>query len=239
MQDGVKAFRDQGEHGNAMATFLNDLAGALARAGRGDEAAQPLEEADRIARDLKNDTLSASLLNTRGDIVYYKGDLRAADQLYQSALRQTARIKDTDTIVQSKLNVATVAIAQGRAKDALATLRPLLKSGGSVSAWLNLRAAIANGEAEVAMKDYSHAQHDLEQALSQSEKAGTRLDTARIYYLLGECARLNGSGDHSQIAYYYGEAVRLLDAARSDPGAEKLLTRGDLKAMYDNANHWK
>ncbi len=39
MQDAVKVFRAQGENGLDMAGALNDLAGALARAGRGDEAA--------------------------------------------------------------------------------------------------------------------------------------------------------------------------------------------------------
>ena len=239
MQDGVKAFRDQGEHGDAMASSLNDLASALARAGRGDEAAKPLDEADGIARDLKNNDLAASIANTRGDIAFYSGDLRTADQLYQSALHLTARAKDHDVILQSKLNVAKVAIAQGRAKEALAMLRPLLKPDSAVSSYLTLRAAIAYAEAEVGTKDCTQAQRDLNQSLTATEKASMRLDSARIYYLLGECARLSGSADHSQTAYYYAEAVRLLEAAKGEAGAEKLLTRADLKAMYDNANHWK
>ncbi len=239
LQDGVKSFRDQGEHGAAMASFLNDLAGALARAGRGGEAAQPLDEADGIARGLKSDALTAQILNTRGDVAFYQGDLSAADRFYQSALRLTARIKDNDTILQTKLNVAKVAIAQGRSKDALTILRPLLKSDSSVSAYLSLRAAIAFAEAELGTKDYAHAQRDLEQSRSTAEKAGMPLDTARIYYLLGEAARLGGSNEHSQIAYYYGEAARLLDVVRRDPGAEKVLTRADLKTIYDNANKLK
>jgi tetratricopeptide (TPR) repeat protein len=238
MQDAVRAFRDQGEKGAAMATFLTDLAGALARAGRGDEAAKPLDEADGIARDLKIDSLSASILNTRGDIAFFKGDLKSADQLYQSALRLTARIKDNDIIAQSKLNVANTAIAQGRAKDALNMLHPLLKSGGNISSYLTVRTAITDAEAEIGIKDYAHAQHDLEQILVTTDKSSMRLDAARIYYLLGETARLSG-GDHTKFAYNYAQAVRLLDTVKSDPGADKILTRADLKTIYDNANHWK
>ena len=239
MQDAVRAFRDQGEKGLGMATYLTDLAGALARAGRGDEAAKPLDEAGTIAQDLKTDSLSASILNTRGDLAYFKGDFKAADQLYQNALRLTARIKDNDIIAQSRLNVANAAIAQGRAKDALNILRPLLKSGGNVSSYLTVRSAIANAEAEIGVKDYGHAQHDLEQTLVTSDKSGMRLDNARIYYLLGESARLSGSTDRRQVAYNYGQAVRLLDAAKSSPGAEKILSRADLKSIYDNASRWK
>ena len=239
MRDAVRAFRDQGEKGPDMATFLTDYAGALARAGRGDDAAKQIDDADAIAKNLKSDSLNASILNTRGDIAFFKGDIKSADQSYQSALRLTAHIKDNDIIVQSKLNVASAAIAQGRAKDAFAMLRPLLKSDSSVSAYLSLRAAIAYAEAEVGVKDYAHAQHDLEQALIVAEKAEMHLDTARIYYLLGVSTRLNGSADHTQVAFYYREAARLLDIVKSDPGAEKILTRADLKAIYDDANHWK
>jgi eukaryotic-like serine/threonine-protein kinase len=239
MQDGVKAFRDQGEHGEAMATFLNDLGDALARAGRGEEAAQPLNEADAIARGLKNDGLTAAILNTRGDVALYRGDLHGAEQSYQSALRLTARIKDYDTIAQSKLNVAQVLIVHGKPKDALNLLRPLVKSIGNVSAYLSLRSSIAVSEAEVAAGDYEHARHDLQQNLTDAEKAGMRLDTARIYYLSGATARLGGGADRSQISYYYREAVRLLDAIRSEPGAENLLRRPDLKTIYDDANLWK
>jgi tetratricopeptide (TPR) repeat protein/predicted Ser/Thr protein kinase len=239
MQDGVKAFRDQGESGNAMASFQNDLAGALAQAGRGNEAAQPLDEAQAIAHGLKNDALTASILNTRGDVAFYKGDLKGAEPLYQSALRLATRAKDNDTLVQSKLNVARMAIALGRSKDALGMLHPLLSSDGTVSAYLSLRSAIAVSEAEVAGKDYAHAQRDLEQNLTATEKAGMRLDMARINYLLGTSARLSGSPDRTQVAYHYAEAMRLLDAIKSDPGAENILQRSDLKAIYDDANRWK
>jgi tetratricopeptide (TPR) repeat protein len=239
MQDGVKAFREQGESGNAMATFQNDLAGALAQAGRGNETTQPLDEAESIAHGLKNGALTAAILNTRGDIAYYKGDLKGAEQLYQSALRLTGRTKDNDTLVLSKLNVAKMAIAQGRSKDALAMLRPLLNSDGTVSAYLSLRCAITFSEAEVGIKDYPHAQRDLEQNLSAAEKAGMRLDMARINYLMGTSARLSGSTDRTQIAYHYAETVRLLDAIKSDPGAENILRRSDLKAIYDDANRYK
>jgi tetratricopeptide (TPR) repeat protein len=181
----------------------------------------------------------ATILNTRGDLAFYRGDLKDADQFYQSALRRTSHIKDADTIAQSRLNVAKMAIAQGRSKEALAMLRPLLNSGGATSAYLSLRSAIASAEAEVGSKDYTHAQRDLEQSLTATEKAGMRLDLARIYSLLGQSARLGGTADRSQASYYYGEAVRLLDSIRSDPGAEKVLDRKDLKAIYDDANHWK
>ena len=128
---------------------------------------------------------------------------------------------------------------QGRSKDALTMLRPLLNSGGSTNAYLSVRCAVAYAEAEVDAKDYVHAARDLELALTRTEKAGMRLDSARIYYLRGTVARLTGDADRSRTSYYYGEAVRLLEAVRADPGAENLLKRVDLKAMYEDAGRWK
>ncbi len=58
-----------------------------AKAGRGDESSKPLDEAEAIAREVKNDALMAKILNTRGDVAFYRGDIKGADQFYKSALR--------------------------------------------------------------------------------------------------------------------------------------------------------
>ena len=86
MQDAVKIFHERGELGGGMVALLNDLAGALARAGRGEEATQQLNEAENLGRSVKNDALMAAILNTRGDVAFYRGDVKGAEQLYQSAL---------------------------------------------------------------------------------------------------------------------------------------------------------
>lgn len=239
MQDAVKIFHDRGELGSDMASFLNDLARALARAGRGDEAEQPLAEAEKLGRAAKNDAVMAAISNTRGDIAFYKGDTKGADLLYKSGLAIAARSKDPGVLATSKLNVARMAIAQGRPKDALVMLQPLLNSGGATNAYLSAQCAVAFAEAEVNMKDYVRAERDLEQTLTTTEKSGIRLDSAKIYYLRGTVARLTGNTDRTRTSYYYGEAVRLLDAIRADPGAENLLHRTDIRTIYEDASRWK
>jgi len=239
MQDAVKIFHERGEMGSDMASFQNDLAGALARAGRSEEAAAPLAEADKLGRATKNDALMSMILNTRGDIAFYKGDTKAADGFYHSALALATRGKDPGILAQAKLNVARAAIAQGRPGDAMTMLKPLLKSFGVMNAYLSAQCTVAFAEAEVGAKDYPHAERDLEQALTTTEKSGMRLDSARIYYLRGTVARLTGNKDKTRTSYYYAEAVRLLDAIRADPGAANLLHRTDLRAIYEDASHWK
>ncbi len=41
------------------------------------------------------------------------------------------------------------------------------------------------------------------------------------------------SGNSNEARDNYREALRLLDAMKKDPGAEKLLQRADFKAIYD------
>jgi eukaryotic-like serine/threonine-protein kinase len=239
MQESTKTFHDRGENGSDMALFLNDLAGALGSAGRGDEAAKPLGEAENIARELKNDALMADILNTKGDVAFYGGDTKGAEQFYRSALRLATQAKDNDTLLLSKLNVARIAMAQGRAKEALGMLRPLQNSTHTTNAYLSLQSAIAYAQAQIETGDYVQSERALEQSLIQSAKAGTRLESARINYLLGTSTRLRGNAEKGRSSYSYGEALRLLGEIKADPGAENVLHRADLRAIYDDAMRWK
>jgi eukaryotic-like serine/threonine-protein kinase len=238
MQESTKTFHDRDEHGGLMASYLNDLASALGDAGKGGEAAQPLNEAESIVRELKNDALMADILNTKGDLAFYGGDIKGAEQFYKSALSLATRAKDDDTLGLSKLNVARMAMAQGRAKEALSILRPMQNSTRT-NADLSLQISIATAQAEIETGNYAQAERALEQSLIQSEKADTRLESARINYLLGTSTRLRGNAEKGRSSYYYGEALRLLGEIKSDPGAENVLRRADIKTIYDDAMRWK
>jgi eukaryotic-like serine/threonine-protein kinase len=239
MQESTKTFQGRGEHGVDMAVYMNDLAGALANAGRGNESAQPISEAENILRELKNDALMADVLNTKGDVAYYGGDTKGAEQLYKSALGLATHAKDNDALVLSKLNVARMAMAQGRAKEALGILRPMQNLTHTTNAYLSLQSAVAYAQAQIETGDYIQAERALEQSLIQSEKAGTRLESAKINYLLGTSTRLRGNAEKGRSSYYYGQALRLLAEIKADPGAENALHRADLKAIYEDAMRWK
>jgi eukaryotic-like serine/threonine-protein kinase len=237
LQDAVNSFRQQGENGHSMAEALNDLAEALARAGKGDEAAAPLDEAEKIQQSLKSDALESDILNTRGDIAFYSGDLKGAGQFYGSALRLASRTKEKDAIFLSRLNVARVQTAQGQYQAALRTLPSVLDATGSINAHLALEINLARVQAEIGMKDYARATHDLDQELASAQRAGVRFGLARIYYLLGMSTRLGGSAVRA--VDYYTEAAKLLDVIRGDSGAENILHRTDVKMMWDESNRWK
>jgi tetratricopeptide (TPR) repeat protein len=237
LQDAVNSFRQQGENGHSMAEALNDLAEALARAGRGDDAAAPLDEAEKIQQSLKSDAMESDILNTRGDIAFYRGDLKTAGQFYSSALRLASQTKEKDAIYLSRLNVARLQTAQGQFQAALRTLPSEVDATGAINAHLALEIALARVEAEIGIKDYARATHDLNQQLADAQRAGVRFGLARIYYLLGTSTRLGGSP--ARAADYYTEASRLLDQVRGDSGAENILHRADVKTMWDESNRWK
>jgi eukaryotic-like serine/threonine-protein kinase len=232
LQDAVSAFRQQGVNDLNMAGSLNDLAEALARAGRGDESAANLAEAEKIQQTLKNNSFQASILNTRGDISFFSGDVKSADRSYRSALQILSRSREDEVALLSKLNVARVAVAEGRFQEAMRSLQTLLNPKGGVSANLSLQIQLAMAQAAIGMKDYARADYVLEQELATAKRSGIRFDLAMIYYLLGTSARLNGSADRA--AEYYREAAQLLDVIRSDSG-DNILRRTDFKTMYDES----
>jgi tetratricopeptide (TPR) repeat protein/predicted Ser/Thr protein kinase len=237
LQDAVNAFRAQGENGENMAGFLADLSGALARAGKGNESSSTLDQAQKIQQALKNESLLAAILNTRGDVAFYRGDYKNAEQSYQSALRLASRTKEDEVTLLSKVNLVRVAVAESRYQDALHMLQPLLNGKRATPANLSLQMNLATAEASIGIKDYARANHILDQELITAKRAGMRFDLARTYYLLGTSARLNGSAERA--ADYYREAAQLLDVVRGDSGAENIMQRVDFKTMYEESNRWK
>jgi serine/threonine protein kinase/tetratricopeptide (TPR) repeat protein len=237
MEDAVKGYRTVGDRSSEMAGFLNDLADVLAQSGRADESVKLLEEAQAMARDLKNESLHASILNTQGDVQFYRGDFKGAGGFYDQAARAASRGTDREQILISKLNLARVAIAGGRAQSAVGDLRTLTQQADALNMkYLALESSVDMADAIVENKDYSHAQQELQADLGKSEKLGTRYQTVRIQYLLGNAVRL--AGDATEASGHYRQALNLLDEMKKESGAEKLLQRQDLKSMYDESTHW-
>ena len=237
LQDAVKGLRDAGDRGQPLASALNDLAGALARAGRGEESGKLLDEAQTIARGLKSAPLDIALLNTDGDVKFYRGDLPAARAAYQQGQKQLARSADAEAQVTSKLNLARIAVADGHAHGAIGDLRALAQQADSTEhRSLAVQASTWMAEAMVKDKDYSGARRELERILPRSEKLGLRLQTAKIRCLLGTALRLSGSS--AEAATQYKAALNLFREIQKESGAEHTTERYDLKSAYEEAGRW-
>ena len=233
-QDALKALRDADDHSRSLVDVLTNLARSLAMAGRGSEAPPLLDEARKLIGSLKNQALMAALLNVQGDVAYYQGDLKTANQNYQEALRAATQAKARNEILSAKIGAAKVAIQSGRAKAVVAELANLSKQAGDYGIpYLAVESSVDMAEAMVASKDYAHALSELDRTLGKSEKLGLRAENARIHYLMATAQHLAGKPEDA--AGNYAQSQRLLEDLQKDQGAEKTLTRNDLRTMYEDS----
>jgi serine/threonine protein kinase/tetratricopeptide (TPR) repeat protein len=232
LQDEVKTLRSIGDRSVSMAEALNDLADAFARAGLGTQSPPLISEAQELARGLKNDALLASILNTQGDAYFYQGDVKSARSSYEQAARMAARSSDKDLALSTRLDSDQIEIADGNARAASSDLRALAQQADSKGRkYISVLASALLAEALIADKEYAPARQELQRDLGKSEKLGTRLENARIHYLLGKLLRLNGNSSEARDEYL--QAKRLLDEIASEQGADHLPERYDLKPIYE------
>jgi tetratricopeptide (TPR) repeat protein len=235
MQDSVNGFRSTKNQSLELADALNNLAETLALVGRGAESGNALDEATSLASGLKNETVRSQLLSTRGDAAYYMGNWKLARAAYEQAMAAAGKSKDKQNILISRTNLARVASADGRAQAAIGELQGAIQQADTLHLkyyWLRSRVDLA--EATIKIKDFAHARQELDSALSVSEKLALRVETARIHCLLGDDLRLAGNSDEASRQYQLGK--NLLEDLKKDAGAEHVLERSDLGALYVNAD---
>jgi tetratricopeptide (TPR) repeat protein len=234
MQDAVKGYRAANNYSGEMADSLNGFAFTLAHAGRADEAGAQLVEAQNVAKALKDEGLQAKLLLTKGDVAFYQGDLKGAKAAYEQSAALAAKSKDKEGALIAKMNLARVALSEGRTQSAITELRAAVQQAELLhSKYYSVHGSVDLGAALIAAKDYTHARGELDHAMSRSEKMGLRLETAQIHYLTGKLLALTGKA--GEATSQYQQAKNILAEIMKEGGAEKLLQRPDLKAMYDEA----
>ena len=230
MQDSLKSLRALNDKSKDLVEVQNDLALALAEAGRESDAEAALEGADKLAHDLKSTTLIAKLFNTRGDIALYRGDPSGATKQYQQALQAATASKDASVIATSRYNLARAAIAQGHAKESVSVLTSLDEKRDTFARLLAVRISSALAEALIATQALPRARQTLLSDLSDAEKAGMKPEIAKIYYLLSVIAKSsNNSGD---AVSYSRQALKAIGEIQAEQGGKTVLQRADLKDIY-------
>src|SRR5208282_820279 len=131
-QAALKTFQDLKDKTYWMAEIMGGYAEALILAGQGNEAKSYLDDALNLSRELKNDGMVSQTLSFQGDAAYYRGDAKAAGALYEQALQAANRSKEPEKILTAKINLAKVALQEGRSQQAIAALRPLLQQAESL-----------------------------------------------------------------------------------------------------------
>jgi serine/threonine protein kinase/tetratricopeptide (TPR) repeat protein len=236
-QEAVKTFRDLKDRSFWMAEILSGYGNSLALAGREDEAQKSLEEALDLARELKNESLTSQVMNYQGDVAFYRGDFRVARTRHEQALQSATRAKDQEKILLAKRNMARDEIEAGRSAAVVATLRDLAQQAETRGLkYVSVQATLDLAQALIHTKALPQARQELDRALTRSEKLGLRALQARAHSLLATDLRL--SGNTSEAANHYREALHLLEEIRKETGNDVVLKRADLAALSAEATRY-
>jgi tetratricopeptide (TPR) repeat protein/predicted Ser/Thr protein kinase len=230
-EDALKGFNETKEQGFQRTETLLAYGNALAQAGRSDEAGKTLTEALNSAREQKSEPQIATALGFQGDNALYRGDQKAAAAAYAEAQTIAAKTGDATLILQSKVNTAKLAVAQGKFAGAVATLSNLGEQADSLGMkYLSTKCLVLSGQAMIGMKDYAGAQKDLKTAALRSEKLGLRVLSAESHYYLGRALELSGKASDAKTQY--DEAQQAAANIQKEAGSDAVTKRADLAEIY-------
>lgn len=236
-RQAVQDFRDTQDRSFWLSEALSGYGNALSEAGQFDEGSKTLDEALKLSRELKNDAQVAQALTWQGDNSFYRGDLKSAKSLYEQALLTASKKADRNQLLVSKLNSSKADISGGQAHGALATLKGASDEADSLGLkYLSIECSIYEAEARIQLKEYPRAQQQLERAALQSENLGLRPLSLVANFSLGKMFR--EKGEPADATSHYRQALNLLDTLRKEPGADKIMERGDFKAIYEESDRW-
>ncbi len=236
--DALKSWLASEQRGIYLPQIQASYANALTLIGKGNEAQKNLDQALGLARELKNDSVIAQILNFQGDRLFYQGDFKGARNFYEQASQVAAHTTDQAQILLSKFNLAKVNSMETHSRESIAALQTLAQQADqSGLKYISVEASLYLAQALINNKDYSGARQELDNALRNSEKLGLQASLAKSHFLIGEALRLNGN--QTDAALHYGQAHRMLDDIHKEAHTDEVLKRSDLAAIYQESAKWQ
>ena len=230
-EEAVKTFRDIQDHSIWLPEILSDYGSALAQVGKFDDAQKALDESLSAARGLKNDARVAAAQGALGDNFFYRGDYKGASPLYDQSLQSAQHTTDARLTLLAKINIAKLGLREGRYPAAASSLQKLSDDANSLGLkYLAVECSVYRGEALMNMKDYTHAQQELQSAISRSDKLGVKALLAQSQYLLGRTLQL--SGKSADAAGHYKQARELVDEIQKEAKSDTIAKRSDLAPIF-------
>lgn len=168
------ALSGAGEMGDkdGIALTLNDL-GDIARL-RGDltDAQKRYEQAKSPAQEIDDKRALAYILSGVGDVLFDRGDLTGAQQSYEDSLNLRKQLGDQQTVAESELSLARLAVEEGRASDAEMVIRKCKDQfHQDQQADDELSASTALIEGLLAQSKYQDAKAEVNQSASLAAKS--------------------------------------------------------------------
>jgi serine/threonine protein kinase/lipopolysaccharide biosynthesis regulator YciM len=232
-EDAVKTIRDIQEHGFWFTNVLGADGQALAAVGRADDAQKALDEALASAREQKNDPNAAEILGFEGDNAFYRGDYKAAANLYGQAIEKAKNSADAHLILLSKVNFSKTQVALGNFKEGFTGLKSLQQEADSMGLkYISVECSIYLAEAAIGMKNYSAAKTALQAALNISEKSGMQGLLAQSHFQMARALELSGGA--AEAKDHYKQARQIADSIQKEAHSDTITKRSDLSPIFSH-----
>ncbi|MGA5703317.1 ATP-binding protein [Peterkaempfera bronchialis] len=221
-EEGLAAAQACGDPAAEARMLTSGGIGELDTGGHAD-ALEKFSRAAAILRDTGDGLGFARTFNYRGLAYQGLGRLAEAARCFEQAVAECSRYGDARACGLARLNLAEVAIATDRYRDAdahaSAAREILLEQQDPYNA---ARATVLLGRAQLALGRYDAAEGHLDRACADLSQLAARHEVARALEALGEVAERRGLPEVARTRYQ--EAVRLYDALRV-PAAESTRAR--------------
>lgn len=234
-RDAVENFRKIADRTAESVEAMAGYGNTMSEMGNGDIGQKSIEDALKLASDLKNDSITALALNWLGDSSFYRGDFATARQQYDRALQTANRSGDRQRVVLSKFNLARLDIWQQRSQAAIAPLKKVVEDADALGLKaLSTQASIYLADALLSANKVDDARKELDKAVNRAEKLGLLVEQARVKYIHAQL--LTRTNSEKAAVGEYREAVRILESISKQDGAARLLDRADIKDIYRDAS---
>jgi tetratricopeptide (TPR) repeat protein len=216
--------------GDFSAEIQADYANILTRSGRSDEAGKILDTSLKEAESSKNDALAAKVLNFQGELFLLNGDLKSARSSLEKSQQAATRAKDRMEMLVAKLNLAKVAVREGRAAANVPILKQIAKDADTLDVkYLAAQASLALGEAMLESGDAAHSVAELQSALRKSEDLGIKSLQPEAHFLLSRA--LSKAGNATEADRHLKLAASLIAGMQQESGASSLAQRSDFRKI--------
>ena len=229
-EEALNTFRDLKQHDVWLAEILGGYGSSLSLAGRTKDAEASLDEALKLANELKNPNLIAQTIRFQADRLYYADDVKAASQLAEQAVQAASRGSDRTLTLLAQADASMIASAAQPTKALAAKLATLSQDADKLGLKsLSVECAVWRAEALLKLGDTANARAEADRSLAKAEELGLRVPLAKAHYL--RATMLRAAGD-AEARREYAAALRLLEEIKGEDGGQSLLTRADLKSMH-------
>jgi tetratricopeptide (TPR) repeat protein len=139
--------------------------------GQIDRARRTEDGAVGLAREIPMKQGEGYALYRLGDIAFAAGDLAAARRFHEQALTIRREMKETRTVLESRLALSTIALEEGRTADAMSDARQVESElGGGSDQQTRIGVAVLLARAHLALGDAAAASRALETVRAIAEK---------------------------------------------------------------------